>query len=791
MNRGRALSALLALLFVAGILAVNRFELSSDITNLMPAGSESALLRVSRAIAISPVARTLVITLDAGEPGRTRLAAEELSAWLRAQPAVASLRSGADDDLPRATYELYFPRRYAFYADEPERIPALLAPEALAQRAARAKEALAQPAGLFLKRLLPEDPLGAFPRIVERLSGLGAGVALRDGQFFSADGRFAVLFVTTGPSAFAGAEQAAFLAALDAKVAALAAANPGPFVFESTGASRFAVWAEKSIRGDTTWLSTLSLAAVVAIFLAAFRSLRSLALAGLPVLSGILAGITTSLLVFGRIDGLTLGFGAAMIGVVIDYPVLLLAHMQRRGAATPREVLREVAPAIALGALTTVASFAGLGLTTTPGLQQLALFSATGVLAALAVTLLVLPAFSEDRRSGDRWVARMGFVFEGCLRLARVHRRPLAMATLAAAALAGAALPRLVWQDDLSKLWRVAPEVVEEDARVRARVASMESGRFVVVSAPDVDTALARNDAVALVLADAREEGVLDGFTSLHAMLWSETLQRENERQIRAVPDLGDRVRRAFEAQGFRPEAFAPFERSLADPAPDPLDLAALLASPLGELASSLVVPLDPGAAILTQVRGIRSEERLEAALRDVPEALLFDQGRFLSSLFGEFRAATLEQIAVGNLLVLALVLLRYRSLRPALAAFLPCLLVTLFVLGLFAVSGTALNLLHVVGLVLVTGMGVDYAIFVVDAARSGRGYDATMLGLVVCCATTACTFGILAFSVHPALQAVGVTVGLGVVLSLLCAPLALLFLGAVHEAPRDVDGRG
>lgn len=783
MSGARPLSILFALLFVASLLAVNRFELSSDITNLMPAGSESSLVRVSRAIATSPLARTMVLTLQAATPEETAAAARSLANWLRAHPAVEKVRSGAEEDLPRASYELYFPRRHAFFSAEPERIPGLLSPEALAQHAARVKQELASPAGLLVKRLLPADPLGAFPRIVARLAGLGSGLELRDGQLYSRDGRFAVLFVTTAPSAFAGGAQAAFLDALDERVAALAAASAGPFVFESTGANRFAVWAERSIRADTTRLSTLSVLFVVAIFLLVFRSLRSLALAGLPVLSGILAGITVSLLAFGEIDGITLGVGAALIGVVIDYPVLLLAHTQLRGDGDARSVVRQVAPAIALGALTTVASFAGLGLTTTPGLQQLALFSVSGVLAALAVTLLVLPNFPEARRPPDRWVRQAGRLFEAALRESRRRRGPLAAAALGLAALAAAALPRLVWQDDLSRLWRVGPELAAEDQRVRERVGSMESGRFVLVAAPDLGTALERNDAVAIRLSGARAAGALEGYASLHAMLWSPALQEENERRIRAIPDLAARVRTAFASQGFRPEAFAPFERALEAPPPEPLGLAALQASPLGDLASALVVPLDPGAAILTQVRGIRSEEALLAAIEDVPEAQLFDQGRFLSALFGEFRTATLEQIAVGNLLVLLLVLARYRKLRPALAAFLPCLLVTLLLLGLFAISRTELNLLHVVGLVLVTGVGVDYSIFVVDAARARQGYEATMLGLVVCCLTTVATFGLLAASVHPALRAIGTTVGLGVLLSLLCSPVALLLLGATPDA--------
>ena len=115
----------------------------------------------------------------------------------------------------------------------------------------------------------------------------------------------------------------------------------------------------------------------------------------------------------------------------------------------------------------------------------------------------------------------------------------------------------------------------------------------------------------------------------------------------------------------------------------------------------------------------------------------------------------------------------------------------TLLELGLFSAAGVELNVLHAVGLVLVTGMGVDYAIFVVDAARARAGFDATLLGLAICCLSTTCTFGMLALSEQPALRAVGLTVGTGVFLSFLCAPLSLLLLGAPAPPAADAGARG
>jgi predicted exporter len=49
---------------------------------------------------------------------------------------------------------------------------------------------------------------------------------------------------------------------------------------------------------------------------------------------------------------------------------------------------------------------------------------------------------------------------------------------------------------------------------------------------------------------------------------------------------------------------------------------------------------------------------------------------------------------------------------------------------------------------------------------------------VLVACMSTVLGFGLLAMSASPALQAMGVTVGLGVLLSLVLAPAALLLDG-------------
>jgi len=87
--------------------------------------------------------------------------------------------------------------------------------------------------------------------------------------------------------------------------------------------------------------------------------------------------------------------------------------------------------------------------------------------------------------------------------------------------------------------------------------------------------------------------------------------------------------------------------------------------------------------------------------------------------------------------------------------------------------------LLHVLSLLLVLSMGVDYGVFLVESAAPDRSSDATMMSLLASCMTTVLSFGLLALSATPALRAIGLVTGIGMTLSLLLAPLTLVLAGA------------
>jgi predicted exporter len=779
MSRRRALLLVALAAAMAGYSALH-LRVGTDISRFLPTSGSSGLAALSTQLADSPLTRTVVLSIGADETAVAVAAARELALALRGHPEIAWLRSDLGEADLEKLYELYFPRRLYFLSGDPEReLPLRLAEPALRERARVLRERLAGPASGFLEALVSADPLGAFERLAQGFRGGQPALRVVDGQLVTPDGRFAILLLRTRGRAFDSQVQGRLIADLRESFAAIASRQGHALELELSAVGAFAAEAERSIKADVFAIALCSASGVTLLFIVFVASLRGFLVVSLPPLAGMLVATTLSLLVFGELDGLTMAFGTSLMGIAIDYSNhLLLHHGLARHAETPERTAARLRPSLVLAALTTVASFVGLGITPFPAFQQMAFFAVTGVLAGLAATLWVLPALltlvpALPLRAG-RSARRLDLLF----RRVEALPRGVLLLPLAFGALSAAAIPAVRWSDDLSQLTRFDPALVAEDARVRERVAQLDTGRFVVAVAEDDESALRKNDAIHARLEALVAAGALDGTRSLHALLWSEELQRRNREALDAMAGLYPRLDAAFSAEGFRPGSLRKFAETLDAEPPPPLRRADLEASPLADLLTPFVFDVEGRVAVVTYLRGLRDLDAVRDALADLEEVQVFDQRSFVHGVYSEFRRTSLRQIALGSALVLLLLAFRYRAWRPVVAAFLPPVLVAPIVLALLAWLGESANLLHVMSLTMVMGMGVDYGIFCVDSVGRREDFGATLLSLVLSCLTTALVFGSLALSEQPSLRSIGLTTGVGILLSLLMAPVALAALG-------------
>ncbi len=768
------------------VICVQRFAISTDITQFLADQRDAQLTDISRRVTASELTRTIILRIGGGEPAQNVAAADELAEALRGHPEVAWLRNGVESGQEQAFSQLYGQRAAYFLAPTREQTAHKLSPEGLAEAADDLRHQLSLPTAPLLKQMIPRDPLLAFPALLDRLQrAREGGLDVLDDRFVSTDGH-ALIFLASVHPPFEGQFQAPLQDAIQHAFTTLNQAYGGQLTLEQSGVGRFALSAERTIRADITRISVISTLGLVLLFLIVFRSLRLVVLVLVPISIGVLSATTCGLLMFGQLHGLTLAFGAALIGVGIDYAIHLFNHhMLRPDEKGAFATVRRIWPGLLLGATTTVAGFVGLAWTTFPGLREIAVFAGVGVLAAVWATRVVLPPLMPQRPNPGRVhraaAALASRLFDALMRM----RRGLVVVPLAAIVVCAIGLPRLNWVDDIKALNRLDPELLAEDERVRADVSRMDAGRFVIALADTEARALEANDAVAHVLEGQVASGSLESFRSLHTFLWSPSLQQHNLESLRA-PGIAEKFEHAITQAGFRPQAFAGeggflrLVRGEFDP-PPPLTFDDLQNSPLAPLVRSFRLDLEGQIAVVTFVRGVADGPALTKALATIEGAYYFDHGATMEAAYRRYRKRSLELIAIGLLAVLALVLARYRRIRPAISAYVPACIAaatTLAILGLF---GGPVHILHIVSLLLVLSMGVDYGVFLTEASISGEGEThrretaAALLSIVFACISTVLAFGLLGMSRYPALEAIGTTVGLGVMLSLLCAPISLV----------------
>jgi predicted exporter len=101
-----------------------------------------------------------------------------------------------------------------------------------------------------------------------------------------------------------------------------------------------------------------------------------------------------------------------------------------------------------------------------------------------------------------------------------------------------------------------------------------------------------------------------------------------------------------------------------------------------------------------------------------------------------------------------------------------PILCAVVVVAAILNLSGESFSLFHVLTLLLVMGLGLDYSLFFNRSEGTEAERAKTAFGLLVCSATTILVFGVLAFSKIPILHAIGATAACGSFCSLLFARL-------------------
>jgi predicted exporter len=749
----------------------HHFRISTDITDFLPPADEQGLAEISREIARSPISRSMTISLSGGTVQELRDASLSFTQSLEASEGIDWVRSGPASGLEKAFYELFFKHRFGFLSSSPEALlPEQFSKEGLDDMAQGLRRQMASVRGPAIRPLVPSDPLLSFFHRIQALErAIPSGIKVIDGHYFSLDEKNSILFLSTVSPALDVPAQEIVLERLDQVLDEVQSKLGFDLKMELSGLNRFAVMVQKTTTEDIFRISILSSLAIVLVFLSLYRSLGLLGLLFLPLIFGLLAGTAACLFSFGRIHGLTLAFGATLLGVCVDYPIHLLNHYLVVKRHDPCQSAKAIWPGIRLGGLTTLAGFACLALSEYPGIQEVALFAMVGVVAAIFCSQYLLPSMLMFFKSRKASFALTISSWHRLLRTEQSWGTVQRLALVFSGIVLVVGLPQVQWSDSLSALSVVDPELSEEDRAVRQMVSDFEVGEFIVVVADDAEIGLQINDRVFLQLELAQSEEALEGFSSFHSLLWSKDLQNRNLQFLKENQDLDSKVLEALGRAGFRTASFEPFQQDLNRLMP-PVSFSEFVASPVGFLSQPFYFQAEGRFFLLNFLREVKNPERLKEIAGVIPGVTYFDQKEFLDRSYSSYRSHAFRLILVGAAVVCLLVLWRYRRVGFSLKVCAPALLACGVSFSFLGILGMEVSLMHVFGMLLIFSMGTDYGIFLAEARAGGRKQNAALVSISLSALFTVLAFGLLALSSSPALSALGFVAATGVALSFLNA---------------------
>lgn len=787
--------------------SARHLQLRTDLADLLPSESSTAADYRTFLSVFGGLEKVFVIVRppqDGAKQARAALpeAASELAARLSNGSEVASARAGVSPEDEEFFLGSVVPRALLLAGNDWEEIlKQRTGHDFLKDRAAKIRSKIISPLSALEIPLLKADPLG----LVNEVRGLrilasSLPVDPMTLTFLSQDEGASLVIVTPARSEIDPAGGRALLEELEAAFDEVRDELGMDFRFDAVGGPLYAVADEEIIRNDLKRTVSGSTLGCFVLLVVAFGGLflpgilLYTVLSALAVTGGLIVGFSHG------ISAISIGFAAVLIGLGIDYGIHAATRYRecRLEGLSPEDSViatyRQAGPGILSSALTTAVAFTVLMFAHLEPVRELGALVSCGILTMLVMTatvgaaaLVVWKGPAAHRTKGGPFWKWTGAIVDSCVSLGT--RRPyiVLMVTLGIVFAAAAGIPKLRFDSDLRAIRTVDHPAMEAE-RLLVEHFDIGAGTVTfVVPGEDLDDALESSAQVTEAL--RVELGHDADITSPADWL--------------GVPSVIERRLRTLENLSLKPSISA-FETEITNSGLNPIGFTAGL-NALHTLDEGLdPAPLDPSAWppwlgelvkvensttwIMVRLRlpsdvwqdgpPLDFVTRLKKAVPGVAVASIPAVGRDLRILAMR-DTRRLGWIAFAAVFVVVAISFRGNVL-DALTALMPVVIGSVCLLGLWGHLGRPIDLITLVVLPILLGIGIDDGLHAVHGTRghppssladavssSGRAMTLTTL-------TTCVGFGSLMLSHIPGLRSGGALVTAGVVASLAATLIVL-----------------
>ncbi|EOX4447697.1 MMPL family transporter [Vibrio alginolyticus] len=527
-----------------------------------------------------------------------------------------------------------------------------------------------------------------------------------------------------------------------------------------TGVLFYADFGTQSAKSEISTIGVFSLLGIIALFVLVFRSVVPLSLALLSITIGLLVALSVTTWIFGKVHLFSLVFGASLIGVSIDYAFHYLTERLAAGNEWDSEQgLKDIFIAITLGLITSLIGYLGMLVAPFPGLQQLALFSSIGLIAAYITVVAWYPILA---RNPSRTISNLPgqSLLAKWLTLWNQPRIKVGLPMLCVVA-SGFFLLQLNYDDDIRLLQTMPKDLKQQEILITTLSGMQSSQQMLVVTADDDESLMKKLESLIPTLEAWKADSTIESYQSLSRYLSSVERQQQDYQLIRDLYATQSSPLTSGLGLSKKPKMDADFipvtvEQYLLNPVSAPVRFLHL-----GKIKGK--------SATVVVLNQLQDSAVVKAFAKSQSDVVYLNKAEEISALFGGYRIKIMELLAAASAVIFLVLIKRY-GLQHSWRVLLPSLIACACGLATAVAMGTTLNLFNLLGLVLILGIGIDYTLFFAEKARS----VSTLLAITLSAITTVLSFGLLSLSQTHAIHSFGITVLSGIFVAWLLSPIAI-----------------
>lgn len=441
-----------------------------------------------------------------------------------------------------------------------------------------------------------------------------------------------------------------------------------------------------------------------------FKTCKILIPISLSILYGTLLGYGVSIIIFSKLHILTFVFSTSLIGISLDYSLHYFLTHKDNGFVK----------SLTSSMFTTVFAFLILYFSGVEILQQIAIFTAFGLLGVYLFVIIVLPAF-KDYEDVNRFKSYDISKF-----------KPVILTIIGLVIILGSV--KLKFNDNIKNLY-VPPKNLLQSEILYRNVFNPQTPDFVVVSGNNIDEIIQKEEVLSLKF---DKENVK--YLGLNNFISSTQRQLENQKLVKTL--YAENLEDYKKSANLTNIKSLQVEKNIYNPQNFPMKSKFML-----DKNTSFIMVFNP---------------------QNVKNTNLINVTESISKILKDFRLKYFQLIPIVFIGLFVFLVLLY-GLKNAFKISISPFLGALFSITLLSLFGEEINLFHILALFLIIGFSLDYSIFRIN------GCDKSKDAVFISCISTIFSFLLLSFTSFKLISSLGTVLWIGIlssyILSLILIP--------------------